>query len=587
VSVPSVSSKTSPKHWLKDRVSGFRHRVAHADALLHLSLLGLVCGLLTAGVAILFRFAFELPLNSLLPMGTESFEQLSIEARFFLPILGAFCIGLLLHFNKPDCRAIGVGHVIDRMQFHQSHLPFRNALIQFFGASIALVTGNSVGREGPAIHLGAASSSLLGQRLKLPNNTLRILASCGVAAAISASFNTPLAGVIFAMEVVLMEYTIAGFIPVIISSVSAAVVSRAVFGDEQAFSLPLIQMGSLWEVPFLMLCGFIIGLAATGMLHLFRQCGRHFTDKPILLRMLLAGLFTGSVATVLPQVMGIGYDTLEQAMQGQISFWVLAAIVVAKLVLSTFSVSLGMPGGVIGPSLVIGACLGGCLGVIGGMISPEQASNPGFYATLCMGAMMGAVLNAPLAALIAVLELTYNPNILLPSMLTIIIATLTARTVSHLPGLFSIGRDRSHYTSPIFQMLSRAGVTSLMDRNFVHHSHLISPDTAHQLLENKPHWLVVEDVGEPKFILRPADLARFMESEDTMLWDEDQEIDLLEIPAERWRLHPVHSRATLQEALLLMQQNNGHAVYITQPASPLMSEVAGIVTKEDIDNYYQ
>lgn len=383
-----------------------------------------------------------------------------------------------------------------------------------------------------------------------------------------------------------MEYTISGFIPVIIAAVTGAFLFRAVFGDQQAFSLPLIEMGSLWEIPFLILCGLAIGLVATAMLNLAQGCSR-FADKPVLLKMIAAGLLTGAVATVLPQVMGVGYDTLEQAMLGQLGFWLLAAIVIAKLVLSTVSVSLGMPGGTIGPSLVIGVCMGGWLGFIGGMINPEQASTPGFYATLGMSAMMGAVLNAPLAALIVMLELTYNPNLLLPSMLTIVTATLTARTASRLPGLFSIGRDRSRYTSPVFQMLSRAGVTSLMELNFAHHSHLIRPEAAREILEKKPVWLVIEDVGEPKYILKPVDLARHMEAQDPLSWDEDTRIDLLKIPAERWRLHPIHSRATLQEALILMRQKDGRAVYITQPASPLMSEVAGIVTRESIDNYYQ
>lgn len=580
------AQQTFIRRWLNNRISSFRHSVAHAEALPQLSFLGMLCGLLTAAVAVLFRLSFEIPLESFLPAGKESFEELPVPLRFALPIIGALLIGLILHFNAKENRALGVGHIIDRMQYHQSHLPFKNALIQFFGAAIAIISGNSVGREGPAIHLGATASSLLGQKLKLPNNTLRVLTSCGVAAAISASFNTPLAGVIFAMEVVLMEYTIAGFIPVIIASVSGAVVSRAVFGDEQAFSLSVVELGSLWEIPFLMICGIAIGLAATLMLKIFQQCGK-FTNKPILLRMFVAGLLTGSVATVLPQVMGVGYDTLEKAMLGEMGFWLLAAIVVAKLTLSSFSVSLGMPGGVIGPSLVIGACIGGCLGIIGGIVNPELASTPGLYATLCMGAMMGAVLNAPLAALMAVLELTYSPSLLLPSMVTIVTATLTARTISHLPGLFSIGKDRAHYTSPVFQILNRAGVTSLMDRNFSHHSHLICPNIARKLLEKKPHWLVIEDVGEPKFILRPADLALYLEIENTQLWDEGQEIDLHEIPGERWQLHPIHSRATLQEALLLMQENNGRAVYVAQPASPLMTEVAGIVTKDDIDNYYQ
>ena len=582
----SSQSSSAIKRWLHHHAGSFRYRLAHAEALPQLSLLGLICGFLTAVVAILFRLSFEAPLSALLPGGNESFEQLSVELRFLLPVAGALILGLILHFCRPESRSVGVGHLIDRMQHHQSQLPAKNALLEFFGSSIAILSGNSVGREGPAVHLGAASSSLFGQWLQLPNNSLRVLVSCGIAAAIAASFNTPLAGVIFAMEVVLMEYTIAGFIPVIIAAVTGALVFRAVFGDQQAFSLPAIEMGSLWEIPFLILCGLVIGLLAAVLLNLSRYCSR-FHDKPVLLRVLTAGLLTGSVATVVPQVMGVGYDTLEQAMLGQLGFWLLAAIVISKLFLSTASVALGMPGGLIGPTLVIGACLGGWLGMIGGMIYPEQASSSGFYATVGLGAMMSAALNAPLAALMVLLELTYKPNLLLPGMLVIVTATLTTRIVSKLPGLFSIGRDRSHYTSPLFQTLSRAGVTSLMNRDFARHSRQMTPTQASLILDNKPKWIVIEDIGEQKHILRPADLARFLESEKKQPTDPDASFDLLEIPAERWRLHPIHTRATLQEALLLMKQKNGRAVYVGQPASPLSSEVAGIITREDIDNYYQ
>jgi len=245
-----------------------------------------------------------------------------------------------------------------------------------------------------------------------------------------------------------------------------------------------------------------------------------------------------------------------------------------------------MPGGMIGPNFVIGACIGGCLGIIGGYFSPEQASSSGFYAILCMGAMMGAVLNAPLAALIAVLELTYNPNILLPSMLVIVIASMTSRMLTKQLGIFSVGRDLTGYYSPVFQMLSRSGVTSLMKQNFAHHSRYLPQQMAAPLLENKPTWIVIEDAGEPKYILRSADLALYLQEQLLELADDDI-IDLREIPGDRWQLFPIHARATLQEALLTMQQNNGQAVFVSQPAAPLMSEVAGIITKQDIDNYYQ
>lgn len=578
--------KTPHTGWLRGHANAFRARLAYADALPQLALLGCISGFLTALIAITFRFSFELPLDFFLPGDSESFEQLPTHIRFLLPVIGGLILGLIMHFTKPEHHSVSVSHILERMQHHQAQLPAANGLMQFVGGAIALISGHSVGREGPAVHLGAVSSSLMGQQLKLPNNSLRTLTACGVAAAIAASFNTPLAGVIFAMEAVLMEYTITGFIPVIIAAVTGGVMSRIVFGNEPAFAIPLIEMGSLWELPFLVLCGVVIGLAASAMLLLYRHT-RVFKHRPVLLRMLFAGVLCGAVATVIPQIQGVGYDTVEQAMLGELGLTLLAAIVIAKIIVTTISIGLGVPGGIIGPNFVIGACLGGALGMIGGLLSPDQASSSGFYAILGMGAMMSAVLNAPLAALIAVLELTYNPNILLPSMLVIVISSITCRVLTKQAGIFSIDQDLSSYSSPVFQMLSRSGVTSLMKHNFTHHSRYLPLKRAEPLLEDKPRWIVIEDTGESKYILKSADLALHIEQLKQALPEEDHTIDLRKIPGERWELFPIHARATLQEALLTMQQNNGRAVFISQSATPLMSEVAGIITKQDIDNFYQ
>jgi chloride channel protein, CIC family len=583
--VTEQQKNTPQTGWLGSQLNAFRARLAHADALPQLAILGCISGFLTALIAITFRLSFELPLEFFLPGDSESFEQLPTHIRFLLPVIGGLILGLIMHYTKPEHHAVSVGHVLDRMQHHQAQLPAANGLMQFVGGAVALLSGHSVGREGPVVHLGAASSSLLGQQLKLPNNSLRTLTACGVAAAIAASFNTPLAGVIFAMEAILMEYTITGFIPVILAAVTGGVMSRIAFGNEPAFAIPLIEMGSLWELPFLVLSGLVIGLAASAMLFLYRHT-RTFKNRPVLLRMLVAGVLCGAVATVLPQIQGVGYDTVEQAMLGQIGLTLLIAIVVAKILVTTISIGLGVPGGIIGPNFVIGACLGGGLGIIVGLISPDQTSSSGFYAILGMGAMMGAVLNAPLAALIAVLELTFNPNILLPSMLVIVMSSITCRMVTKQAGIFSMEQDLSGYNSPVFQMLSRAGVTSLMKQDFIHHSRYLPLKMAESLLENKPSWIVIEDTGEPKYILKPAGLALHIEELKLDLQEEEHNIDLREIPGERWRLFPIHARATLQEARITMQQNNGRAVYISQPAAPLMSEVAGIITQQDIDNYY-
>ncbi len=550
-----------------------------------MAIMGVISGLLTACTAVLFRLTVEEPLTTLLPAGSESFESLPQWLHFALPVAGALLIGALFHFSNPNHRPGSVSHVIDRLQQHQGYLPQGNAVLQFISAAIALLSGSSVGREGPVVHLGAACSSQLGKFLKLPNNSLRILVGCGVAGAIAASFNTPLAGVIFAMEVVLMEYTIISFIPVMLAAVSGAVISKLVFGDEPAFAIPDIHGGSLLELPVAIITGLFLGLLATIMLKLFKNATKQ-QSRPVLLRALVAGLITGALAVAAPQIMGVGYDTLEQAMLGQLGVSVLVLIVAAKLIASTVSVGLGMPGGIIGPTLVIGACAGSLFGILSTELYPASSADAGFYAILGMGAMMGAVLNAPLTALMTLTEMTYHPQILMPGMLTIVVATITARSTSRLPGIFSIGRDRSDYTSPVFQMLNRAGVTSLMDQNFIRHSRHITPEKARLLLDQKPRWLLVEDVGEEKFILRPADLALYLEKEDFTDPERDETIDLNKIPAERSLLLPIHREATLLEALLKMKQQHGQAVYVHQHAAPLMSEVAGIITMQDIDNYY-
>ena len=194
-------------------LENFRQRLASVDALPQLAFLGLVSGLLVGAVIIAFRLCIEYIQAGFLPGGiTENYESLPPLMRFVLPALGGLVIGLIFHLLAGTGNIqVGVTHVLERLAYYQGHLPLRNLLLQFFGAALSIVSGHSVGREGPGIHLGAASSSLLGQWLRLPNNSIQILVACGSAAAIGASFNTPIAGVVFSMEVIMMEYTIAGF----------------------------------------------------------------------------------------------------------------------------------------------------------------------------------------------------------------------------------------------------------------------------------------------------------------------------------------------------------------------------------------
>ena len=400
----------------------------HGDGLPQLVVLGVLCGLLVGGVTLVFRLAVEVLQASFLPgANPENYEALGATARFLLPAAGGLALGLAWQRLPASARAVGAAHVVASLAHARARLPLANALTQFFGGALSIVAGHSVGREGPAIHLGAASANLTGQALGLAPQRLRVLTACGVAAAIAGSFNTPLAGVIFAMEVILVEYSVVGFAPVILAAVAATTLNRAVFGADLAFTVPALRLNSLWELPYVLGVGAAVGLLSAAFIALLQRFAAGATRLPVWLGPTLGGIAVGLCALIAPEVMGVGYDTVDAALLGKLTLATLAAVALVKLLATTAAVGLGLPGGMIGPTLVIGATAGGALGIVGGWLAPGLASSPGFYALIGMGAMMAGTLHAPLAALTAMLELTGNLNIIWPGMLAAIAAFAISR----------------------------------------------------------------------------------------------------------------------------------------------------------------
>lgn len=557
-----------------------RDQLAGAESLPQLTLLGLLTGIIAGTVIVVFRWTVELPLGYFLPDNFENFEAISSVMHFILPCAGALVLGLILQLVDKRHHATSIGHVMDRVQNHQSRMPLGNVITQFFGGAACLLTGQSVGREGPAVHLGAGSGSLLGQWLKLPANSLRPLAGCGVAAAIAACFNTPMAGVIFAMEVVILEYTIIGFIPVTLAAVAGATMTRLAFGPEIAFINAQSVMGDLRELPLMGLVGLVVAVFAAAYIRLHGASCRWALDRPIALRFGLAGLLTGICALWIPQIMGVGYDTISSALAGEIGFALLLAIAIAKLLATSISLGVGMPGGVVGPLLFIGACVGGAVGSAAQILMPGSASALGFYVILGMGAMMGATLNAPLAAMMAILELTYNPNIIFPSMLVVIAACLTTRWVFGCDGLFqNVLRIQGKFRSAevMEQLLCRTGVRGLMDRHLVVSANVVTTDVATQLLKHHPHWILLHDSNQ---LLQPADLHSYLQtcSDETL-------INLQEIPARRYELARIPADANLFEALELMNRQQLDALWVESLSDS--HQPLGIISRTKIDDYYR
>lgn len=554
----------------------FRERLAHTEALPQLVILGLLSGIATALLISLFRLLVDGPLEYFLGHA-DDFESLPGWVRFMLPVAGSLALLAILHNLAPVHRKVGVVHVLERMSYHQGHLPLPNMLNQLMCASIALVSGHSVGREGPAVHLGAACSSWLGERMHLPNNSLRLLVGCGTAAAIAAAFNTPLAGVIFAMEVVLLEYSAIGFLPIMVAAVTADVTNRLLLGSEEVLSVPSLTIASLAEIPYIVLMGFVIGLLAAGFNHLLRQTVR-LAHYPLSYRLIGAGILTGLIAIPVPQVMGIGYDTVSDALAGNIALTGLLVLVAAKCLLTPVIIGLGIPAGFIAPTLFIGAMAGGALGIIVDLLIDTPVSHAGFYAMVGMGAMMAAVLNAPLAALTALLELTANPNIILPGMIAIVTANVTVRYLFHLPSLFitalrAQGLDYRH--QPLAQALSKAAVSSLMKRNFVH-SETEVPYAQALTMTQQNERLLIEFGGNPVLLSR-RDLKQWLRRHP-----EVELVDLCNVPARRFELAAISTRATLKQALDCMNEREVDTLYVEDASHTIV----GLLGREQLERYY-
>lgn len=572
-------------NWITRKIESFQLRLARPDALAQLAVLGILAGILTGIVIVAFRLLADGVLAALLGGDPENYEALTWQYRALLPILAGLFLVLLFRFASKGIHVLGVARVMERMAYHQGHLGLRELLLQFFGAAAAIIGGYSVGREGPHVHLGASSGSLLGQWLRLPNNSIRTLVGCGTAAGIAASFNTPLAGVIFALEVVMLEYTIASFIPVILAAASATLVSIAVFGNEAGFDIPTMGLANLAHMPLVLLLGLAVGILSAAFIQSMQFVAGIGVRFALWQRFLAASLFAALFAVLLPEVMGIGYDSVNDALLGELGIAILAMLVAGKLLATSLSVGLGIPGGMIGPSLFIGAVLGALVANLFALAGFDV--DVGLFALLGMGAMMGASLQAPLAALTAIMELTHSPGIIMPGMVVIITASLTASELFRKESLFismlkAAGMDYS--ATPVLQALRRIGVAGTMSKSFLRTESTIVPDAAQALLRDKPAWLIIDSGKEPHTLLRAADLASYLAARQP---GSDEPIALMEIPGQRFDLSPIHLQATLQEALEQLNKGDAEALYVQRQTAPGIHRVYGILTREMIDATYR
>ncbi len=395
-----------------------------AERLGLMSIMAIVVGGLAALLVLAFRWLIEASQGLFLQGGgVGNYESLPLGWRFALPVMGALILAAVFSRLSPQSRQVGIPHVLGQIKEPGTvRLPIINAVVQFFAGSLAIVTGHSVDREGPGVHLGAAVGNVLSTRWRMTNEEIYTLTLAGAGAAIASAFNTPLAGVVFVLEVFRARYAFSRFMVIILACVVAAVVGRAFYGDAPAFQVPKLALVNDSELLLVLVLGVAVGLLAASMIAGATWTARHTRSWSPWRAFTSAGVLTGLLGIWVPQILGVSYDTLGALMLGQLGMETLLILVAAKLLATTVSVGLGIPGGMIGPSLVVGGAMGAVLGYLMPDLLGVAPVSVAFYAVVGMIAMMSATLKAPLAALIALLELTGNPHLILPGMLAVVAA---------------------------------------------------------------------------------------------------------------------------------------------------------------------
>lgn len=401
-----------------------------------LSVLAVVMGLAGGCGAIGFRYLIDGFQILLLGFGSE--QVLSLiggvpDWRILLaPAVGGLLVGLLRWWLIPHQGPGGPAHAIRASALRGGRMRLRDGAHSSIINALSIGCGGSVGREGPAVHIGATLGSTLGRLLKLDRATTRTLLGCGVAAAVAASFNAPLAGTLFALEVVIGSYALTSFMPIVLAAVTGTVITRLQYGDNPAFILPPYRIESFLEFPAFALLGVLSAVTAMALMasiEVMRDQVAPRLPVPLWVKPGLAGLLVGAMALVYPQVLGVGYETTDMALAGRYAFWTLIALIVAKTAATALCLGGGFGGGLFSPSLCIGALLGSAFGTVATGLLPHLSSGEGAYAIVGMGAVAAAVLGAPISTILMIFELYGDLDIAIAVMCAVVIASaITTQT---------------------------------------------------------------------------------------------------------------------------------------------------------------
>ncbi|MBN1273972.1 MAG: chloride channel protein [Candidatus Aminicenantes bacterium] len=342
-----------------------------------------------------------------------------------LPAAGGLLISPLIYYGAREAKGHGVPEIMESLIFRGGKIPTKVAVVKALASSICISSGGSVGREGPIVQISSTIASAAGRLFHVKERSLRTIVAAGAGAGIGGTFNAPIAGALFAVEILLGDFGVFSFSPIIVASVISTLTTRMLTGNFAAFTVPQYTLTSVWEIGPYILLGLASGAVAILFIKSLYFLEDRFDSFPVhpLLKPILGGLLVGGIGLVFPHVLGLGYESIDFCLQNQIGFLLAFILIFVKICGTSLTLGSGGSGGIFAPSLFLGAMTGNFIGSIFHNAFPSSISSPGAFSLVGMGAVVAGATQAPITAIIIIFELTNDYKIILPLMLSCIIAS--------------------------------------------------------------------------------------------------------------------------------------------------------------------
>lgn len=548
-------------------------------------IIGILGGFGAVGIRALIEFINELAFSG---DGTLLDNMIATPWywKIIIPAIGGLIVGPIIYFFAPEAKGHGVPEVMQSIILKGGVIRPRVAFVKAFASAVTIGTGGSVGREGPIIQIGSSLGSTVGQFFRVSSKRMKTLVACGAAAGIAAAFNAPVAGALFAVELILMDYGVKHFTPIVIASVLATVISHLFEGDFAAFSVPVFVLKSPWEISFYFVLGILSGIVSYIFIKVLYFFEDFWDDKiaiPPYLKAGVGGIIIGILAIQFPQILGIGYDSISAALNSSM-FWGFAlALIFLKIFATSITLGSGGSGGIFAPSLFMGAMLGAFFGTGVHHFFPEISAQPGAYAVVAMGGLVAGTTRAPLTAIIIVFELTKENAIFLPLMIVCTISTILSAKLSResIYTLKLLNRNikikekaevnimKSILVNDIY---STKFATIREDANFTEVIHIL-------LHEKLPFISVLDLSGNLMGIISLHDIK------DLILHMDDLQYVLIAGDIADKNIIKTTPDENCRKALAKMSKSDYDGIPVVDPQNQLLQ--IGIIWRKDIDNAYE